>query len=440
MTDEATQQEILAVSNNRFYLEMNTTATTTSASQPTQPRELELTLIYQTAQHITQLQSLTELLPRIVAQVSQTFNYSSVGVLLVDEATNELVVRETIGLEREKHLGFRVPVTDELAGGIVGWVAYHGQPCLVPDVLNSPRYIRTVEAARAELSVPLKIKDKVIGVLDVQSLAVNGLTERDEFILTTLASQIAIAVENARLYEELAQAHTEIQTKADQLQRLLARTVDLQEEERRRIAADIHDSVIQLIYGALYEAEGTLQRLPAGAAATQIDLHNIQGSLKQAITEIYQAVYDLWPASLDEMGLFPSLRSYLVQFEETTGSSCRLRIQGNPIRFNPPARITLFRILQEALYNIRKHAQASTVEITFTFQEDRVKVMVQDDGIGFDRDKALKVRQNLGLISMRERAENIGGSFTIESKPGQGSLLAWEFSKDKLERVIEENE
>ncbi|MCL4300265.1 MAG: GAF domain-containing sensor histidine kinase [Anaerolineae bacterium] len=413
---------------------MQPSATIPPADQLNRQRELELTLIYQTAQQITQLQSLSELLPHLVTEVSRTFNYNSMGVLLVDKATNEIVVRETIGLERDKHLGFRLPITAGLEGGIVGWVAYQGQPYLTPDVRTSPRYVKTVEATRSELAVPLKIKDEVIGVLDVQSVLINGLTEEDEFILSTLASQIAIAVENARLYEELAQAHAEIQRKADQLQRLLARTVDLQEEERRRIAADIHDSVIQLIYGALYETEGTLQRLPPNAAATQVDLQNIQVSLKQAISEIYKAIYDLWPASLDEMGLFPSLRSYMVQYEEDTGISCRLRIQGNPIRFNPPARITLFRILQEALYNVRKHAQATTVEVIFTFQEGRVKVMVQDDGIGFDQEKAMAERQHLGLISMRERAENIGGTLTIESKPGRGSIVAWEFLQDRLER------
>jgi signal transduction histidine kinase len=413
---------------------MQPEVTTPPAGQLNRQRELELTLIYQTAQQITQLQSLSELLPHLVTEVSRTFNYNSMGVLLVDKATNEIVVRETIGLEREKHLGFRLPVTAGLEGGIVGWVAFHGRPYLAADVRTSPRYVKTVEATRSELAVPLKIKDEVIGVLDVQSVLINGLTEEDEFILSTLASQIAIAVENARLYEELAQAHAEIQRKADQLQRLLARTVDLQEEERRRIAADIHDSVIQLIYGALYETEGTLQRLPPNAAATQVDLQNIQASLKQAISEIYKAIYDLWPASLDEMGLFPSLRSYMVQYEEDTGISCRLRIQGNPIRFNPPARITLFRILQEALYNVRKHAQATKVEVIFTFQEGRVKVMVQDNGIGFDQEKAMAERQHLGLISMRERAENIGGTFTIESKPGRGSVVAWEFLQDRLER------
>lgn len=419
---------------------MQPEVSTASAGQSAPQRELELTLIYQTAQEITQLQSLSELLPRLVAEVSRTFDYNSMGVLLVDWGTNELVVRETIGLEREKHLGFRLPITDALAGGIVGWVAYHGRPYLAPDVHKIPRYVKTVEAVRSELAVPLKIKDEVIGVLDVQSVSVNGLTERDEFILSTLASQIAIAVENARLYEELAQAHTEIQRKADQLQRLLARTVDLQEEERRRIAADIHDSVIQLIYGALYETEGTLQRLPPQAATAQLDLQNIQSSLKQAIAEIYQAIYDLWPASLDEMGLFPSLRTYLVQYEETTGISCRLRIQGNPIRFNPPARITLFRILQEALYNVRKHAQATSVEVIFTFQKDRVKVVVQDDGVGFDQERALDEKKHLGLISMRERAENIGGTFMIESAYGRGSQLVWEFSPEKLERVAETDE
>jgi signal transduction histidine kinase len=403
-------------------------------SQAILQRERELTLIYQTAQHITQLQSLSELLPRLVAEVSKTFNYNSMGILLVDKATNELVVRETIGLQREKHLGFRLPITDKPAGGIVGWVAYRGEPYLAADVRQTARYIKTVEEIRSELAVPLKIKDEVIGIVDVQSVSVNGLTEKDEFILTTLASQIAIAVENARLYEEVAQARTEIQRKADQLRRLLARTVDLQEEERRRIAADIHDSVIQLVYGALYETQGTLQRLPRSATATQLDLENIQTSLKQAISEIYKAVYDLWPASLDEMGLFPSLRSYLVQYEEGAGIACKLRIQGNPIRFTPAARIAIFRILQEALYNIRKHAQATAVEVVFKFQADRVGVMVQDDGIGFNQEQVLDEQQHLGLISMRERAENIGGVFTIESELGQGSLLSWEFPQEQVKR------
>jgi signal transduction histidine kinase len=402
--------------------------------QPTFQRELELSLIYQTAQHITQLQSLSQLLPRLVAEVSRTFHYSSMGILLVDDDTNELVVRETIGLEREKHLGFRLPITDEPAGGIVGWVAYTGQPYLAVDVNKAPRYIRTVEEVCSELAVPLKIKDKVAGVLDVQSVSVNGLTEKDEYILTTLASQIAIAVENARLYEEVAQARAETQRKADQLQRLLARTVDLQEEERRRIAADIHDSVIQLIYGALYETQGTLQRLPASATSTREELDNIQSSLEQAISEIYKAVYDLWPASLDEMGLFPSVRSYMVQYEEATSIACRLRIQGNPVRFNPSARITLFRILQEAMYNVRKHAEAASVEVIFKFRDEWVKVMVKDDGIGFDHEQALDEQKHLGLISMRERAENLGGSFTIESGSGCGSLLIWEFPEERVKR------
>lgn len=414
---------------------------TTVSSQPVLQRELELTLIYQTAQHITQLQSLSELLPLIVDQVSKTFNYNSMGVLLVEEATNELVVRATIGLEREKHLGFRLPITDRPEGGIVGWVAYRGEPYLVNDVGQNPRYIRTVEQIMAEFAVPLKIKDQVIGVLDVQSIHINSFGERDEFILTTLASQIAIAVENARLYEELAQAHTEIQRKAGQLQRLLARTVDLQEEERRRIAADIHDSVIQLVYGALYETEGTLQRLSAGSDDShRQDLHSIQDTLKRTIAETYKAVYDLWPASLDEMGLFPSLTSYLAQFEKDAGIHCILRTQGTPIRFTPRARITIFRLIQEALHNARKHALANRVDVIFKFQPEVVTILLQDDGIGFDQERALDEPKHLGLISMRERAENIGGTFTITSEVGQGSILHWEFPKSQIEREVQEDE
>lgn len=419
---------------------MSTDISTALIDQQLPKSALELELIYQTAQHISQLQNLSELLPRIVGEVSRTFNYNSMGVLLVEPDTNELVVRATIGLEREKHLGFRLPITSAPVGGIVGWVAYYGQAQLVTDVRKSTRYIKTIEEIRSELAVPLKIRDKVIGVIDVQSVHVDGVTEKDKYILTALASQIAIAVENARLYEELREAHNEIQHKANQLRLLLARTVDLQEDERHRIAADIHDSVIQLVYGALYETEGVLHRLPDEAVTSRTDLQNVQTTLKQAVSEIYKAVYDLWPASLDEMGLFPSLSAYLAQFEKDTNINSSLRIHGTPIRFMPRARITIFRLIQEAFHNIRKHAQASRVVVTFKFRKKWIHIQVRDDGVGFDEGQALDEQAHLGLISMRERAENIGGAFKIKSEIGRGTQLAWEFPKRQIERVVKKDD
>lgn len=400
----------------------------------TAQREREIELIAETGKQLTQLQSLSELMPQLVREVSQTFNYDSMGLLLVDEATNEVVVRETIGLERTKHLGFRVPITDQVSGGIVGRVAHQGVAHLSPDVRAETHYIETVANTRSELAVPLKIKDRVIGVLDVQSVTPGGVTQKDLLILTTLADQVAIALENARLYEEIAQAHDELSQKAEELQRLLARTVQIQEDERHRIAADIHDSVIQLVYGALYQVEGATQRLLSDPIGVRTHLQEIRSSLNQAITEMHKAIYDLWPSSLDEMGLLPSVEAFLARFEQSTGIQCSFHTAGSRIRFTPQARITIYRILQEALHNVRKHARATVVEVIFTFNEDAVTVTIRDDGRGFKREEVgASSTGRLGLIAMRERVQTIGGAFDIQSGRS-GTLITLTLPRDQIER------
>ncbi|MFN8497937.1 MAG: GAF domain-containing sensor histidine kinase [Anaerolineae bacterium] len=401
----------------------------------TAQREREMRLISETGRQLTQLQSLSELIPQLVREVSQTFNYDSMGLLLVDPLRGDLVVRDTIGLGREQHLGFRVPITDRPEGGITGRVAHLGISYLAPDVREEAHYIRTVEHARSELAIPLKIQERVIGVLDVQSVNVGGLTVKDKQLLTTLADQLAVALDNARLYEELARAHDELRQKAEQLQQLLARTVQIQEDERHRIAADIHDGVIQLVYGALYQVEGATQRLPIALTEARGHLHEVSAFLNQAIAETHKAIYNLWPSSLDEMGLLPSVEAYLVRFEQSTGIHCELHVEGEPVRFNSQARITIYRIMQEAFNNVRKHAGAESVEVIFRFAPTTVEVSIRDDGHGFKPDTiAPGPGHGLGLIAMRERVQTIGGTFDIRSGRS-GTWIVLEFSRDRVRRV-----
>ncbi len=401
----------------------------------TAQREREMRLISETGKQLTQLQSLSELIPQLVREVSQTFNYDSMGLLLVDPVRGDLVVRETIGLGREEHLGFRVPITDAPEGGITGRVAHLGVSYLAPDVRAEAHYIQTVEHVRSELAVPLKIQGRVIGVLDVQSVNVGALTVKDKQLLTTLADQLAVALDNARLYDELARAHDELRQKAEQLQHLLARTVQIQEDERHRIAADIHDGVIQLVYGALYQVEGATQRLPADLADARAHLHEVSAFLNQAIAETHKAIYNLWPSSLDEMGLLPSVEVYLARFEKSTGIHCELHIEGTVFRFNSQARITIYRILQEALNNVRKHAGAEAVEVVFHFAPTMVQVSIRDDGRGFKPDEITPgPGRGLGLIAMRERVQTIGGTFDIRSGRS-GTWIVLEFPRERVQRV-----
>ncbi len=411
------------------FLEVRTLARTTALWE----RELEL--VYQTSQRITQLLDLSELMPQLVTALNETFGYESVTLLLVDRESSELVVREAYGLRKERHVGFRIPITATREGGIVGFVAAQGVSLLVPDVLANERYIRTVEETRSELAVPLRIKEQVIGVLDIQSTAIHGITEKDRYIIETLADQVAIALENARLYEDLARANAKIRRQAYDLRQLLQRTVRIQEQERHRIAADIHDDVNQWLYAAMYETEAALQSLPAETDAVRDSLQQVQSSLDQALVDMRKAIFDLWPTSLDEMGLLPSIQSSLNRLEKTHGVKCKLKIQGTPIRFAPLARITIYRIVQEALQNARKHAHAKTVTVSFVFSDSQVVLRIEDDGRGFGRSRPLRSGgSHLGLISMQERARSLGGRSRFASGKGGGASLVFEFPMAMVSR------
>jgi signal transduction histidine kinase len=370
----------------------------------------------------------------LVTALNETFGYESVTLLLVDHGANELVVREAYGLRKDRHLGFRIPITTGSEGGIVGYVAAEGGSLLVPDVLASERYIRTVEETRSELAVPLRIKEQVIGVLDIQSTAIHGITEKDRYIIEALADQVAIALENARLYDDLARANAKIRRQAHDLRQLLQRTVRIQEQERHRIAADIHDDVNQWLYAAMYETEAALQSLPQ-TDAVRDSLQQVQSSLDQALVDMRKAIFDLWPTSLDEMGLLPSIQSSLNRLEKAYGLKCKLKIQGTPIKFAPLARITIYRIVQEALQNAAKHARARTVTVSFVFSDAQVVLRIEDDGRGFGRRKPSRSGGgHLGLISMQERARSLGGRSRFASGKGRGASLVFEFPMAMVSR------
>ncbi|MEW6685113.1 MAG: GAF domain-containing protein [Candidatus Edwardsbacteria bacterium] len=182
-------QVAIAIDNARLYEEA-------------QRRIDELTVLYGVGKSVTSVLKLDELLQRILEVLAETFHYQKGGIYLSDPITHELVVKAERGYEEELDLGHRVKIWME---GIIGWVAKNGEPILAPDVTKEPRYLSLDESVRSEIAVPLKVKDKTIGVLDVEDERVNAFGEEDLRLLSTLASQVAIAIDNARLYEQTEQ-------------------------------------------------------------------------------------------------------------------------------------------------------------------------------------------------------------------------------------------
>ncbi len=271
------------------------------------------------------------------------------------------------------------------------------------------------------VGVPVMIQDVLMGslVLSANPEAAS-LTGRDLFLISTIAGQLGIALENVRLYEE-------VQAREALRGEMLHQVVSAQEKERQRIARELHDGTGQ-----------TLTALGLGLAAAaeniQHNSHNLNNQLRelksisaQALQEVHDVISDLRPSLLDNLGLVSALRSQVQSFEERMGINASLAIHGEKRRLESDLETVIFRIAQEALTNVAKHAQAQNVDVDLTIQPDLLKLVVTDDGQGFEPEEALsphrKGRQAWGLLGMQERVTLVQGSCEIISQPNQGTTI-----------------
>jgi signal transduction histidine kinase len=229
---------------------------------------------------------------------------------------------------------------------------------------------------------------------------------------------------------DLEAARAEVELQAERLRDLLRRTVRLQEDERRRIASDIHDAVSPLITGALYQARAV--RLTSnGNGNGQSDgshdnesLNAITDLLERAMAEIHDVIFALRPPDLDDLGVVAAIDRYVQQINRT-GLPCQLEVVGEQHRLSPESRLGIYRIVQEALHNALRHADADEAVVRLEWGEDLLRVTIRDNGSGFDTEQEARPA-SLGLLSMRERAAAIGARLEIASRPGDGTVVILE--------------
>ncbi|MCP4357286.1 MAG: GAF domain-containing sensor histidine kinase [Chloroflexi bacterium] len=269
------------------------------------------------------------------------------------------------------------------------------------------------------IGIPLMIQDQVGGclVLNVEAGA-NCLTARDHDLIRTVASQLSMAIANATLYHEV-QAREELRGE------LLRQIVSAQESERQRIARELHDGTGQIVTAlslGLAAASASVQRDPELAAR---QLKELKMMSSQVIKELHNLVMGLRPSVLDDLGLVPALRGQALKFEERTQVDTRFEVNGRIRRIQLEIETTIFRIAQESLTNIIKHADARHVTMQLTYSEDTIQLAVQDDGSGFNQDKALRTDSEYrwGLLGMQERVSLAGGVWEIDSQPGAGTII-----------------
>jgi signal transduction histidine kinase len=292
------------------------------------------------------------------------------------------------------------------------------------------------------LGVPLRLNDEPIGMIGVANRP-DPYTDGHERLLLTYAAQVAIIIDNAQLYERLERANedlertieertaqlrvtgAELADKAAELSRVLSETVDAQEQERQRIARDLHDGINQLLIGALLELTSGRRRVERGAVSEALAAFEAaQDILRRVEAEIRRVVHDLHPQVLEGLGLAAAIRRLADEFAGQSGVRTEVSIAGEIGRLAPRTEVCAYRILQESIHNIASHAHAVTVTVDVRLSDTEMVIEIADDGVGFDpHDQAASSNGHLGMRSMRQRAESVHGRLEIESAPGSGTTV-----------------
>lgn len=331
-------------------------------------------------------------------------------VHVVDRDAGEVVLMGAIPQEFDELAGtIRLPMGE----GIAGWVAQHGRPAVVEDKWADPRY-RYIPALRGEeysslVSVPLlRPQHAVVGVLNVHAHDPRHFGPGTVSGLEEVASLLAGVVEGAVLQDRLQRREADLEAFA-------VRTIELQELDRRRIAGDIHDGISQRLVSAWYHLRAATSL--SDDPAVREELAVTDALLSEALEDSRRAITGLRPALLDDLGLSAAITSVAADLGELEAT---VDVVVGPLA--PHVETALFRIVQETLQNVAKHAQASRVEVSLVRAGGTVVLSVTDDGVGFDP-SAQVGPAHFGLAGMHERAGLLGATLCVRSAVGQGTSI-----------------
>jgi len=225
---------------------------------------------------------------------------------------------------------------------------------------------------------------------------------------------------------ERKKAEEQVRASRERLRVISAHLESVREEERKRIARDLHDETSQLLASLNAYLEAAAGMLPSGASKTKATLRKAQSLSVKILDALHKLIFELHPPLLDDLGLVAAVRSMLESEFEAAGVKTEFRTQGEVRRLDRQLEITIFRVIQEALSNVSKHAGARNTSVTLDFGKDVIRVSIRDDGRGFDAAKVVPLKDGLrgfGLLSMKERIELLDGTFSIRSVPGGGTEI-----------------
>jgi signal transduction histidine kinase len=403
-----------------------------------QARTQQLSILNAVALTVNQSLNLEDILNRALDEVLQLTGIDVIAIFLQNPTGGQLELKAYRGLSKEAaRLAYQVGMLDGSCGGVMEL----GKTIVVPDISSyRGRGAKSLqrENIKSLVHVPLMTKGWALGSMCVGTHHTANFSDEEQRLLDAIGNQIAIAVENARLYAD-------VQRRERVRGELFRKALAAQEDERKRIARELHDEVSQSLTALLYDAEDglELEHLPA----VKKRLQSICDLTQYTLDNIHKLMFDLRPSMLDQLGLIPALR-WLAETRlepkgvrvsvNTNSNPGMLSTENDPQRLSPETETALYRVVQEAINNIARHAAARNVEIGFFLDDGTASVNITDDGIGFDLTELsmgtikdidsddFQFSENtrgLGLLGMQERIELLGGDLEIDSAPGSGTQI-----------------
>jgi PAS domain S-box-containing protein len=368
-----------------------------------------------TAQALTQTLDLDHVINTLLDHLHQVVPSDTAGVILL-EAESRPTVHALRGygnwVDREDIPSLPI---EGITDSIIRRLELARNSLAIPNLIDPAMGDQTTpERICNWLIVPIIASDKIIGLVELGRAGAELFIQKQIRWAEALASQAAVAIQNAWLFEQ-------VRSSSDRLQSLARKLVEIQENERFNIARELHDEAGQAI-SSLKLSLGRLEQDPDCTPSMRQRLHDLKGVADGVLDELHRLVMDLRPVALDHLGLVPALQQYVSNL-----NSEQLSVQFKAVGFEGDrlvrdAETSLYRIVQEALTNVVSHAHANNIGILLERAGGKVKVFVEDDGVGFSPD-FIEQKERLGLVGMRERAEMMGGRLIIESVLGKGTSV-----------------
>jgi signal transduction histidine kinase len=415
----------MKANNNRNTQSANPASLESKVQNPdakTEKQYHDILALSRVSAAVSGLRDLDAILNVALDSVLHIMNGTVGGILLIDEQTQRLSYRVYRGLSDKYAQEMRL----KMGEGVAGRVAQSAKSVLLEDISTDPRAaspdLVSMEGLKAFVSVPLRSKDAVLGVLNVASHLPRRFTKDDMHLLHAIGDQVGVAIEEAELYDRLRKER-------QNYQRLARHMLIAQEDERARVARELHDETSQSLTGLSLNMQAILSIAKTsdfGDAAFKAKLEKAYNITNQLNSEISKIMKSLRPTALDSLGLGPAVHQYAESRLQAVGINVSVQTTGMEQRLPKEVEFALYRIAQGAIANVAWHSKARTAVINLRLTSDEFVMEIEDDGKGFDASKPIQVDESghgRGLLSMKERASLLGGVCDIQSQPGKGTKI-----------------